>query len=66
MRSHAGAWERGKRRLLQQNFIETLTLSLLKKGILHIATDWQNYAAHITEQIQPITQLTPALLSNTK
>ena len=38
-----------KRRLLQTDFIETLVSKLQPNGILHIATDWENYAQHIAE-----------------
>lgn len=38
-----------KRRLIQANFIELLTQKLKVGGILHLATDWQNYAEHMLE-----------------
>jgi len=38
-----------KRRLIQPKFIEFLAKKLKPKGFLHIATDWENYANHITE-----------------
>jgi tRNA (guanine-N7-)-methyltransferase len=37
-----------KRRLIQPKFIELLHRKLLPNGLLHIATDWQNYAEHIS------------------
>lgn len=42
-----------KRRLIQPNFVNMLAAKLCTDGILHLATDWQNYAetmhATITE-----------------
>jgi tRNA (guanine-N7-)-methyltransferase len=35
-----------KRRLVQSAFVELLALRLATDGILHIATDWQDYAEH--------------------
>jgi len=39
-----------KRRLIQPKFIELIHTKLQPNGLLHIATDWENYAEHI-EQI---------------
>lgn len=39
-----------KRRLIQPNFLQLAQQKLKLYGILHIATDWENYADHI-EQI---------------
>jgi tRNA (guanine-N7-)-methyltransferase len=36
-----------KRRLIQAEFITQLATKLTTDGILHIATDWANYAEHI-------------------
>jgi tRNA (guanine-N7-)-methyltransferase len=36
-----------KRRLIQPEFIALLQKKLKSKGILHIATDWEDYANHI-------------------
>jgi tRNA (guanine-N7-)-methyltransferase len=36
-----------KRRLIQPKFIALLQKKLKSKGILHIATDWEDYAKHI-------------------
>jgi tRNA (guanine-N7-)-methyltransferase len=36
-----------KRRLLQPGFVHELALRLQKDGYLHVATDWQDYAAAI-------------------
>jgi len=37
-----------KRRLIQPAFIQLVYQKLKPQGILHIATDWQDYADHIT------------------
>lgn len=36
-----------KRRLIQIPFVQRLLNKLMPSGILHIATDWQDYATHI-------------------
>jgi tRNA (guanine-N7-)-methyltransferase len=36
-----------KRRLIQPEFVQLLQNKLKSEGILHIATDWENYAKHI-------------------
>jgi tRNA (guanine-N7-)-methyltransferase len=38
-----------KRRLIQPDFVALLATILDSKGILHIATDWSDYADHIRE-----------------
>ncbi|WP_404399856.1 tRNA (guanosine(46)-N7)-methyltransferase TrmB [Idiomarina seosinensis] len=38
-----------KRRIIQPEFIEKLVVKLQRGGILHLATDWQNYAEHMLE-----------------
>jgi tRNA (guanine-N7-)-methyltransferase len=38
-----------KRRLIQTDFIALLQKKLKENGILHLATDWQNYAEHMME-----------------
>lgn len=38
-----------KRRIVQESFIALLADCLAKRGTLHIATDWADYAAHIDE-----------------
>lgn len=35
-----------KRRLIQHDFVKLITSRLAENGMLHIATDWQPYAAH--------------------
>lgn len=41
-----------KRRLIQPDFVQELRHKLEPGGILHIATDWQNYAEHISEVME--------------
>jgi tRNA (guanine-N7-)-methyltransferase len=36
-----------KRRLLQAGFVELAASRLAPRGILHVATDWQEYAEHV-------------------
>jgi tRNA (guanine-N7-)-methyltransferase len=36
-----------KRRLLQADFVELAASRLAPRGILHVATDWQEYAEHV-------------------
>ena len=38
-----------KRRLIQQEFVQRLRRKLRVGGILHLATDWENYAEHMME-----------------
>lgn len=38
-----------KRRLVQPNFITLLSRKIKSGGVLHIATDWENYAQYIEE-----------------
>lgn len=40
-----------KRRLIQPDFIKLLHQKLKPNGLLHIATDWENYAEHILEVV---------------
>lgn len=41
-----------KRRLIQPEFVQLLHRKLQKDGVLHIATDWQDYAEHILAVMQ--------------
>jgi tRNA (guanine-N7-)-methyltransferase len=41
-----------KRRLIQKEFIAVLQPKLKTGGILHLATDWQNYAEHMREVME--------------
>ncbi|EGN76227.1 tRNA (guanine-N(7)-)-methyltransferase [Idiomarina sp. A28L] len=38
-----------KRRLIQLDFVALLRKKLKKGGVLHLATDWENYAEHMLE-----------------
>jgi tRNA (guanine-N7-)-methyltransferase len=49
-----------KRRLLQPAFVELAATRLVAGGVLHVATDWQDYA----EQVLEVLRATP-LLANT-
>jgi tRNA (guanine-N7-)-methyltransferase len=40
-----------KRRLIQPDFLELLRQKLKVGGILHLATDWENYAQHMMEVV---------------
>ena len=60
-----------KRRLIQPDFIASLAGILEPQGLLHIATDWSNYAEHTLEvldesscfeAIQPESLADPALV----
>ncbi|WP_294610504.1 tRNA (guanosine(46)-N7)-methyltransferase TrmB [uncultured Gilliamella sp.] len=51
-----------KRRIIQPNFVELIWQKLAQGGILHLATDWQNYAEHMLEvlrQAEGFTNLSP-------
>jgi len=41
-----------KRRILQTSLLDMLTDKLKTHGIIHIATDWENYAEHIMETME--------------
>ncbi len=41
-----------KRRIIQPQFIKELALCLKPNGILHLATDWEDYALHMQEVMQ--------------
>lgn len=41
-----------KRRLIQPEFVQLLHRKLKKEGVLHVATDWQDYAEHIFTVMQ--------------
>jgi tRNA (guanine-N7-)-methyltransferase len=38
-----------KRRLIQADFVQVLRQKLQLGGVLHLATDWENYAEHMME-----------------
>ena len=41
-----------KRRIIQTSFLDILTKKLKTHGIVHIATDWEDYAEHIMETLE--------------
>lgn len=41
-----------KRRLVQPDFVDLLATRLREGGILHLATDWEDYARHMLEVMQ--------------
>ena len=41
-----------KRRIVQPDFIQRLASKLAAGGILHMATDWENYAGHMLELME--------------
>lgn len=46
-----------KRRLIQPPFINLLTEKIKKGGTLHLATDWEDYAAHMMNVLSQNPQL---------
>lgn len=40
-----------KRRLIQPEFVKLLHQKLKSGGVLHVATDWENYAEHILDVV---------------
>lgn len=46
-----------KRRLIQVPFVQRLAKKLIPCGILHIATDWQDYAVHIQSVLDQVPDL---------
>ncbi len=45
-----------KRRILQQEFAQTLAKHLKKGGHFHMATDWQDYAKHMMKTMSQVTE----------
>ena len=45
-----------KRRLVQPEFIQQLACKLTPGGILHMATDWDNYARHMLETMNAVPE----------
>jgi tRNA (guanine-N7-)-methyltransferase len=41
-----------KRRIIQPEFVNLLAEKMAEGGIVHLATDWQNYAEHMLEVLQ--------------
>ena len=48
-----------KRRIVQSEFVQLLSQKLEQDGIFHIATDWSDYAEHITEIMATSAEFTP-------
>jgi tRNA (guanine-N7-)-methyltransferase len=46
-----------KRRIVQTEFVELCIQALRPGGILHLATDWQEYAAHMMQTLSSSPQL---------
>ena len=46
-----------KRRLLQPEFVDLAAARLAPGGLLHVATDWQEYAQHVLAVLSASTQL---------
>ncbi len=46
-----------KRRLLQEGFVELAASRLAPRGILHVATDWQEYAEHVLQVLEASREL---------
>ena len=44
-----------KRRIVQPQFIENMRHKLAIGGVIHMATDWENYAEHMLEVLQTAT-----------
>ena len=41
-----------KRRIVQTEFVDLISSRLSQAGVLHMATDWQNYAEHMVDVMQ--------------
>ena len=46
-----------KRRLIKSPFVAEVVKKLKKGGVLHVATDWENYAEHVMEVLVNNTDL---------
>ncbi|WP_417435820.1 tRNA (guanosine(46)-N7)-methyltransferase TrmB [Idiomarina abyssalis] len=46
-----------KRRIVQPEFLSLLTQKLESGGIIHLATDWENYAEHMLEVLNEASDL---------
>ncbi|WP_372368202.1 tRNA (guanosine(46)-N7)-methyltransferase TrmB [Candidatus Uabimicrobium sp. HlEnr_7] len=58
-----------KRRLIQVDFVQLIISKLKNGGIIHLATDWENYANHminVIEQIESLKKLSPELYKRPK
>ena len=52
-----------KRRLIQTEFVTTLVSKLKPAGLIHVATDWENYAEHILEVLSANADLVNTALA---
>ena len=41
-----------KRRIVQKSFLDLLSRKLIDDGMVHVATDWEEYAEHIMETLE--------------
>ena len=41
-----------KRRIVQKSFLDLLSRKLIGDGMVHVATDWEEYAEHIMETLE--------------
>ncbi len=46
-----------KRRLIQPEFVSMLCKKLKPEGVIHVATDWENYAEHILQVLADSDEL---------
>ncbi|MFK8047333.1 MAG: tRNA (guanosine(46)-N7)-methyltransferase TrmB [Halioglobus sp.] len=46
-----------KRRLIQPNFVNSLVPKLKHGGLIHLATDWENYAEQMMEVLSDCSQI---------
>jgi len=53
-----------KRRLVQTGFVELVASKLKPQGLLHIATDWQDYAKHIRSVMDQSSHFVPSKQSS--
>ena len=53
-----------KRRLIQPQFVAALAAILKPRGLLHLATDWADYAAHMRIVLAESVELAPEPVEN--
>lgn len=53
-----------KRRIVQPEFVQLLIQKIETGGVIHLATDWENYAEHMLEVLNDEPQLTNLSSSN--
>ena len=41
-----------KRRIVQKSFLDLLSIKLINDAMVHVATDWEEYAEHIMETLE--------------